>query len=340
MKNFIYLFICFLFYSTFANAQLKVDSIGKSYLGERPEEVYEKMVDATTTIYGKGESTLNLYSYALGQHTTPSDFGAPYFIQCVYGNTNKVQGDLGSFFEQEYHRVFYVDTKGWVYAKRGTIQPAVDPSSIGVATRSQSALQTSALDKLVGIRGVSYTEESNIGQQARMSDIGGSISGNKRLGLLAEDVESAVPEAVVTLSDSSKCISYSDLVVVLIDAVNELNQEVLNLKEELNNYQALVKPMKSASDVNSLYSDKTFMSQNTPNPFNKETVISYSLDDTISDAFICIYDMQGKQIKRYDLHDSQGEIIIAASEFDAGMYIYSLIADGVEIESYKMILTK
>lgn len=157
---------------------------------------------------------------------------------------------------------------------------------------------------------------------------------------MAEDVESAVPEAVVTLSDSIKCISYSDLVVVLIDTVNELNQEVLNLKEELNNSQALVRLMKSASDVNSLYSDKTFMSQNTPNPFNKETVISYSLDDTISDAFICIYDMQGKQIKRYDLHDRQGEIIIAASEFDVSMYIYSLIADGEEIESYKMVLTK
>lgn len=339
MKNFIYLIACLLSYSTFANAQMKVDSIGRSYLGERPEEIFEKIVGATATIYGKGESTLNLYS----DSPTIADFedrGAPYFIQCAYGNTNKIEGGIIGIGEREYHRVFYVNSNGVVYAKGGTIQPAVDPSSIGVTTRSQSALQTSALDKLVGIKGVSYTEESNIGQQARMSDIGGSISGNKRLGLLAEDVESAVPEAVVTLSDNSKCISYSDLVVVLIDAVNELNQEVLNLKEELNSSQALVKTTKSTTQVNSLYSDKTFMSQNTPNPFNKETVISYSLDYTISDAFICIYDMQGKQIRRYDLHDRQGEIIIAASEFDAGMYIYSLIADGVEVECYKMILTK
>ena len=56
---------------------------------------------------------------------------------------------------------------------------------------------------------------------------------------------------------------------------------------------------------------------------------------------ICIYDMQGTQIKRIDISErGHSHIIINGSELKAGMYLYSLFANGMEIDTKRMILTK
>lgn len=54
-----------------------------------------------------------------------------------------------------------------------------------------------------------------------------------------------------------------------------------------------------------------------------------------------IYDMQGTQIRRIEIVDrGKSCVTLQGSELSAGMYIYSLIADGKEIDSKRMILTK
>ena len=172
-----------------------------------------------------------------------------------------------------------------------------------------------------------------------MSADNASTQPRQRLGLLAEEVEAGVPEAVVTLDDGTKGISYSDLVVTLIDAVNELNAKVTMLEEQLAEAcNAAPEARAVAGDV-TMAEATTYVEQNAPNPFDSETVIRYGLADGVSDACLCIYDLQGKQVKRIDLADRQGQVVIAASELGAGMYIYSLIADGQEVDSHRMILT-
>ena len=81
--------------------------------------------------------------------------------------------------------------------------------------------------------------------------------------------------------------------------------------------------------------------QNQPNPFSSETVIRCSLPESVAQATIYVYDMQGKQIKSVKV-SGRGETsaTISGSELEAGMYIYALIADGREIDSKRMILTK
>ena len=80
--------------------------------------------------------------------------------------------------------------------------------------------------------------------------------------------------------------------------------------------------------------------QNNPNPFNDNTEISYFLSENISSASIIIYNMNGVQINQYLLSTTgSGKIIINSSELVPGMYIYALIADKVEIDTKRMILT-
>jgi hypothetical protein len=83
-----------------------------------------------------------------------------------------------------------------------------------------------------------------------------------------------------------------------------------------------------------------YLDQNLPNPFNKNTVISYYLESSVSKAAIYIYDMQGKQIKSINIADREyGNIMISANELQPGLYFYSLVADGTRIGTKQMVLT-
>jgi hypothetical protein len=83
------------------------------------------------------------------------------------------------------------------------------------------------------------------------------------------------------------------------------------------------------------------LGQNIPNPFNVSTRIDIYLPNTVASAKLYIYNMQGSQVKSFNLNErGNTSITIEGSSLDAGMYLYTLIADGREVDTKKMILTK
>ena len=81
--------------------------------------------------------------------------------------------------------------------------------------------------------------------------------------------------------------------------------------------------------------------QNAPNPFSQSTEIKYYLPTSVNTAFLCIYDLNGRQLKQIRLMQrGNGSQLISGSEFSAGIYLYALIADGKEIDVKRMILTE
>lgn len=67
--------------------------------------------------------------------------------------------------------------------------------------------------------------------------------------------------------------------------------------------------------------------------------IAYRIPTDVT-AFICIYNLNGQQLKRYPLTEADGTITVSASELSAGIYIYSLIINNQEVDSKRMILTE
>ena len=56
---------------------------------------------------------------------------------------------------------------------------------------------------------------------------------------------------------------------------------------------------------------------------------------------IYIYNMRGMQIKSISIPEKgYGTITINGSDLQAGMYLYTLIVDGKEVDTKRMILTK
>ncbi len=82
------------------------------------------------------------------------------------------------------------------------------------------------------------------------------------------------------------------------------------------------------------------LSQNQPNPFSEETLIEFYIPSQSMVSTVYIYDMQGNQIKSYDIPErGNSSITIHGSELNPGMYLYTLIVDGYEVDTKRMILT-
>jgi hypothetical protein len=79
--------------------------------------------------------------------------------------------------------------------------------------------------------------------------------------------------------------------------------------------------------------------QNTPNPFQVKTEIRYFLPEEVKTAKIYIFNMQGSLIKKLNA-DRSGSVEIKGADLSAGMYLYTLVTDGKEVDTKRMILTK
>ena len=92
--------------------------------------------------------------------------------------------------------------------------------------------------------------------------------------------------------------------------------------------------------INSVLAN-AFLYQNTPNPFNTTTEIKYFLPEGSTNSYIYVFNLQGNLLLTYNLSDNGfGSVIINGSSLNAGMYIYSLVVNGQEAETKRMILTK
>jgi len=95
----------------------------------------------------------------------------------------------------------------------------------------------------------------------------------------------------------------------------------------------------TGSEINN--NQKPVLSQNTPNPFNKKTTIRYFVPENTGQSSILVFDMQGKLVKTYPISaKGNGNVEINANELQPGMYMYSLITGGKEIDTKRMILTE
>ena len=81
--------------------------------------------------------------------------------------------------------------------------------------------------------------------------------------------------------------------------------------------------------------------QNAPNPFNESTLISCYIPENVRKAELCVYNMQGIQVKCLPVSErGMINVQIQAGQLAAGVYTYLLIGDGKNSDAKQMILTK
>ena len=148
-------------------------------------------------------------------------------------------------------------------------------------------------------------------------------------------------------------LRYAEFVVPLVKAVQELSEQVNDLSEQNSQLRAQINELQekdalrsgnageSVTGLQNAASNGAVLQQNAPNPFNQSTQIKYYLPATVKTAYLCIYDLQGTQLKQTAIQErGEGAQTLYGSELKAGIYLYTLVADGQEVDTKRMILTE
>lgn len=160
-----------------------------------------------------------------------------------------------------------------------------------------------------------------------------------KYGLDIDQMKKAFPELVYEDKDGNVSINYIEMIPVLVQAINELQAEINQLKEPASENKA--KSLSYTTSINTVDETVLSISQNTPNPFSETTSIEVSVPTDIKTANIIIFDMSGKQVQKLDVKErGVSRVTVIGSGLAEGMYIYSLVADGKVVGTKKMILTK
>lgn len=155
----------------------------------------------------------------------------------------------------------------------------------------------------------------------------------------ADKLEEVFPDLVYVNKDGSKVINYVEMIPLLVQSINELNEkiEVLQGQSSSGRAKAAVRGT-TGVDGSSISQNKLY--QNTPNPFKEKTTIHFTLAADARDAYICIFDMTGKPVKKLPISSGMDSVSFGGYEIGEGMFLYSLIVNGQEVDTKRMIITK
>ena len=167
-------------------------------------------------------------------------------------------------------------------------------------------------------------------------------------GFLAQELKEVYPDLVSQDTLGYYLINYIGLIPVMVETLKEqklqIDAQAKQIADLINN--PTTGPKKIGAIVTTGLNETDALTypvldQNVPNPFNQSTTIGFYLPTTVTNANIYVYDMNGIQLKSYPITErGKKNILINGSEFNAGMYLYALIADGKIIDTKRMILTK
>ena len=154
----------------------------------------------------------------------------------------------------------------------------------------------------------------------------------------ADRLEETFPDLVYVNKDGSKVINYVEMIPLLVQSINELNEKIEVLQGQSSGRAKAAVRGTTGVDGSSISLNKLY--QNTPNPFKEVTIIRFTLADDARDAYICIFDMAGKPVKKLPISSGMDSVSFGGYEIGEGMFLYSLIVNGQEIDTKRMIITK
>ena len=267
----------------------------------------------------------------------------------VYGTD---EGGPGPFISGAYAGYFYGDTyvdgslTTWDFYNLSDMRIKENIQYL----KDDSSEKGTVLERLGNLDVISYTLKrpdynSVQGEETKVSERKRKDSERRHYGVSAQELQKIFPELVKEGQDGYLAVSYTEMVPVLLQCIQELKQEVDELRGESSS-RATDKRFseeeenENGNSIGQSIASSASLKQNTPNPFSERTTIYFSLPEGVQQSYIYIFDMQGKTVKQIPIDPSMNNVTINGYELQSGMYLYSLVINGQEIDTKKMILSK
>ena len=291
---------------------------GNSMTSVTPDANYAGLFVGNTKVVGTLTATGGLYNTTL--------YNCPV-VSGRSGTTQIANDGMITCLFQGLTSVAYYNTQE--VSDGGTRPSLLDPDSIAIAEMEKRGMDVSKLND---------EEEDVIYRQ---------IQEKQHYALSPDELERVFPNLVYTDKNGGKAINYVEMVPLLVQCINELNARLSAIDGDGvgagvgGDLQSPVSARSQTAAIDATVS-KTHATlyQNTPNPFTAQTEIRFSLPDNAPQAYIYIFDMTGKMQKQIPVDPSQQSVTINGYELEAGIYLYSLVVGGQEIDTKRMILSK
>ncbi|WP_421873990.1 tail fiber domain-containing protein [Marinoscillum sp.] len=161
----------------------------------------------------------------------------------------------------------------------------------------------------------------------------------KQYGFIAQEVNEVLPE--LTSYDEEMdlmYLNYEGIIPILVHAL-QMQQKHIDKLDSIIAFRG-PKNEKNTEDVSELNSPTSRLGQNHPNPFNKSTKIDLYIKQKAISAYLYIFDFNGILKRSFTITNrGNSSVLIEANQFSPGIYHYSLVVDGKEVDTKKMILT-
>lgn len=127
-------------------------------------------------------------------------------------------------------------------------------------------------------------------------------------------------------------------VATLQDQIDALTSRLESM-EACGCYNDAVVEGKAVGNDANVLTNKAYLSQNIPNPFDNTTSISYFVPFVNSKANIVISNATGQILENRSIDKfGQGSVIVSKARMSTGIYFYTLYVDGKKIDTKRMVV--
>lgn len=156
----------------------------------------------------------------------------------------------------------------------------------------------------------------------------------KRIGFLAQDVEKVLPELVKTDEDGVKSIDYIGFIPLLVESINEMRLTIQEQQNEIEMLQSLLS-VETKSTLRSTSTDTPNVVEGAKLYNRAGTSVSYTLPSAFNDAYLQVFDISGKMIKKITLTVANDIVEINPAEIGYGTFVYALYVNGQKADVLK-----
>lgn len=279
-------------------------------------------------VVGQGGNATNSVGVFGGSYTSrPANFAGVYGTTSTSTTPNfRYAGKYAGYF---YGNVRVTDT---IFARKH-----LSPTGAAITSPTATTLgvdeESRVVDGLRQVRALHFYNkvDRNIDDESELSHLD-----NINYGLDAEDLMAVYPELVHKDQQGNYSIDYLELIPLLVKSINELSSEIATLKGEERKQSK-----GTTTGIEDEGMDIVSMSQNNPNPFSQSSVITLTIPASVKEAAIFVYNLNGSQVAKIPVAErGETNITVHANELSAGMFIYSLVADGKVCATRKMMVTE
>lgn len=156
----------------------------------------------------------------------------------------------------------------------------------------------------------------------------------KRIGFLAQDVEKVLPELVKTDEDGVKSIDYIGFIPLLVESINEMRLTIQEQQNEIEMLQSLLSVETKSTIAFNIYRQPDMVEG--AKLYNRAGAsVSYTLPSTFSNAYLQVFDISGRVVKKITLTIANDIVDINPSEIGYGTFVYALYVDGQKADTLK-----